>query len=187
MVINNNTNYYSNPILSTGHSSDCIDFLKALDEEDMGHASNKGCSKCTKIFPGSVNTKIDFSGFEPCPPTLSTNFEHRQQAQEVINQTSAGDFFDTEQKYGTRFTKLMSLPYFDCVRFHVIDPMHNLFTGTAKHVMKNIWLDSDNPLLEKNNLLHMQENLDKVKVPSNVGRMPRKIQNSYADQCKSFT
>ena len=134
----------------------------------MGHASYKGCSKCTKIFPGSVNTKIDFSGFEPCPPR--TNFEHRQQTQEVINQTSAGDCFDTEQKYGTRYTELMSLPYFDCVRFHVIDPMHNLFTGTGKHVMKIIWLDSDNPLLEKKNLQHMQEKLDKLKVPSDVGK-----------------
>ena len=143
----------------------------------MGHASNKGCSKCTKIFPGSVITKIDFPGFEPCPPRI--NFEHRQSAQEVINQTSAGDCFDTEQKYGMRYTELMSLPYFDCVRFHVIDPMQNLFTGTAKHVMKNIWLDSDNPLLEKKNLLHMQEKLGKLKVPSDVGRMPRKIQNSY--------
>ena len=155
----------------------------------MGHASNRGCSKCTKFFPGSVNTKIDFSGFEPCPPR--TNFQHRQQAEETIRQTSAGDCSDVEQKYGTRFTELMSLPYFDCVRFHIVDPMHNLFTGTAKHVMKNIWLDSDKPLLEKKNLLHIQEKLDKLKVPSNVGRMPKKIQNSYggftADQWKSFT
>ena len=85
----------------------------------------------------------------------------------------------------------MSLPYFDCVRSHVINPMHNLFTGKAKHVMKNIWLDSDNHLLKKKNLLHMQEKVAKLKVPSDVGRMPRKIQNSYggftADQWKSFT
>lgn len=155
----------------------------------MGHGLNRGCSKCTKFFPGSVNTKIDFSGFEPCPPR--TNFEHRRQAEEIIHQTSAGDCSDVEQKYGTRFTELMSLPYFDCVRFHIVDPMHNLFTGTAKHVMKNIWLDSEKPLLEKKNLLHIQEKLDKLKVPSSVGRMPKKIQNSYggftADQWKSFT
>ena len=115
----------------------------------MGHASNRGYSKCTKLFPGSVNTKIHFSGFEPCP--ARTNFEHRQQAEEGINQTSAGNFFNTEQKYGTRFTELMLLAYFDCVRFVIIDPMHNLFTGTAKHVMKNMWLDSEKPLLEKKN------------------------------------
>ena len=85
----------------------------------------------------------------------------------------------------------MVLPYFDCVRFHSIDPMHNLFTGTAKHLMKNIWLDSGNPLLKKNDLSAIQEKLDKIKAPSDIGRMPRKILNSYggftADQGKTFT
>ena len=154
-----------------------------------GHASNRGCSKCKKFFPGTVITKIDFSGFDPSPPR--SNHEHRQQAQEILNQTSAGDCSDLEQKYGTRYSELMQLPYFDCVRFHVIDPMHNLFTGTAKHIMRNIWLDSDKPLLEKNHLIQMQEKLDRVKVPATIGRMPKKIRNSYggftADQWKSFT
>lgn len=154
-----------------------------------GHGSNKGCSKCKKFFPGSVGTKIDFSGFEPCPSR--SNNEHRQEAQEILNQTSAGDCSRLEQQYGTRYTELMLLPYFDCVRFHIIDPMHNLFTGTAKHVMKNVWLDSDKPLLEKKDLEKIQEKMDKLKVPASVGRMPKKIENSYggftADQWKSFT
>ena len=155
-----------------------------------GHASCKGCSKCTKHFPGSVTSKIDFSGFDsPSPPR--TNHKHREEAQEILNQTSAGDRASLEQKYGSRYSELMSLPYFDCVRFHVIDPMHNLFTGTAKHLMKNIWLDSDNPMLKKNDLSNIQEKLDKIKAPSDVGRMPKKILNSYggftADQWKTFT
>ena len=154
-----------------------------------GHASNVGCSKCKKHFPGTVATKIDFSGFDPSP--LRSNQEHRQQAQEILNQTSAGDCSSLEQKYGTRYSELMQLPYFDCVRFHIVDPMHNLFTGTAKHVMRNIWLDSDKPLLDKNDLLQVQEKLDKVKVPASVGRMPKKIRNNYggftADQWKTFT
>ena len=87
--------------------------------------------------------------------------------------------------------ELMLLPYFDCVRFHIIDPMHNLFTGTTKHLMKNIWLDGDNPLLKKNDLSVIQEKLDKIKAPSDIGRMPRKILSRYggftADQWKTFT
>lgn len=134
-----------------------------------------------------MSTKIDSSGFEP----PRTNREHQQQAKEIINQTSAKDCADMEQQFGSRFTELMLLPYFECVRFHIIDPMNNLFTGTAKHVIKNIRLDSDKPLLEKKNLLHIQEKLDRLRVPANVGRMPKKIQNSYggftADQWKSFT
>ncbi|CAH3161327.1 unnamed protein product [Pocillopora meandrina] len=117
---------------------------------------------------------------------------HRQEeAQEILNQTSAGDRASLEQQFGTRFSELMSLPHFDCVRFHIIDPMHNLFTGTAKHVMKNIWLDGENPLIKKNDLINIQEKLDKIKAPSDVGKIPRKILNSYrgftADQWKTFT
>ena len=143
-----------------------------------GHASCKGCSKCTRFFPGSVTSKIDFSGFDsPSPPR--TNHKHREEAQEILNQTSAGDRASLEQKYGSCYSELMLLPYFDCVRFHIIDPMHNLFTATAKHLMKNIWLDGDNPLLKKNDLSAIQEKLDKIKAPSGIGRMPRKIVNSY--------
>lgn len=58
--------------------------------------------------------------------------------------------------------------------------MHNhLFIGTAKHVLKNIWLDSDKPLVEKKDLLQIQD-----------GMMPKKIRNSFggftAQQWKSF-
>ena len=91
-----------------------------------------------------MSTKIDFSGFDPSPPR--SNHEHKQQAQEILNQTSTGDCSDLEQKYGTRYNELMQLPYFDCVRFHVIDPMHDLFIRIAKHIMRNIWLDSNKPL-----------------------------------------
>ena len=56
--------------------------------------------------------------------------------------------------------------------------MNNLVTGTAKHVLKNIWLDGENALIKKNDLINIQEKLDKFKAPSDVGRMPRKILNS---------
>lgn len=74
-----------------------------------------------------------------------------------MNQRTAGDCTNLEQRYGTRYTELMLLPYFDCVRFHIIDPMHNLFTETAKHIMKNVWLDPEKPLLDKDNLQRIQE------------------------------
>ena len=84
----------------------------------------------------------------------------------------------------------MSLPYFNCVRFHITDPMHNLFTGMAKHVMKNIWLDNDNPVIKKKDLSNIQETLDRNKAPSGAGRMPRKILNGRGsltvDQWKTF-
>ncbi|XP_020894762.2 uncharacterized protein LOC110233779 [Exaiptasia diaphana] len=154
-----------------------------------GHSSCHGCSKCKKVFTGNVSERMDFSGFEPCSPR--TNFEHRQQAEDILKQTSQSDRNTKEQQYGTRYTELMMLPYFDCVRFHIIDPMHNLFTGTAKHVMRNIWLESSSPIIEKKDLENIQKKIDKIDVPSSVGRLPKKIVNSYggftADQWKVWT
>ena len=34
---------------------------------------------------------------------------------------------------GCRYSVLLDLPYFDPVRMTIIDPMHNLYLGTAKH------------------------------------------------------
>ena len=77
----------------------------------------------------------------------------------------------------------MNLPYFNCVRFHVIDPMHNLYLGTSKYIMKNIWLDKDSPLIHKKDFQIIQERVDKCIVPSDMGRVPLKIASSFT----SFT
>uniref|UniRef100_A0A1X7U7L0 Uncharacterized protein n=1 Tax=Amphimedon queenslandica TaxID=400682 RepID=A0A1X7U7L0_AMPQE len=73
-------------------------------------------------------------------------------------------------------------------------PMHNLFLGTAKHMMKNIWLaDSDgrNALVTTRDLEIIQNRVDLCVVPSFFGRIPRKIVSKFcnfkADQWKSWT
>lgn len=43
------------------------------------------------------------------------------------------------KKYGLYYSVLLDLSYFDCIRFTVIDPMHNLFLGTAKSMFK-LWM-----------------------------------------------
>lgn len=32
-----------------------------------------------------------------------------------------------QHEAGVRYSELLRLPYFDIVRFHLVDPMHNLF------------------------------------------------------------
>lgn len=39
-------------------------------------------------------------------------------------------------KYGLYYSALLELEYFDVIRFTVVDPMHNLFLGTAKSMYK---------------------------------------------------
>lgn len=108
-----------------------------------GHGLNKGCLKCNNFFLALVGTRVDFSGFKPCPP--KSNNECRLQAQEILNQRAAGECVNLEEHYGTKYIEVM------------FDPMHNLIIGTAKHIMKNVWLDPEKPLLDKSNLQEIQE------------------------------
>lgn len=59
----------------------------------------------------------------------------------------------------------------------IIDPMHNLFLGTAKHIAKNVWMKKDF-LTESSNPI-MQKVIDDMKVPPDVGRIAGKIASGF--------
>ena len=61
--------------------------------------------------------------------------------------------------------------------------MHNLFLGTAKHIMKNIWLDEIKPIIPKRLHVVIQDKVDRCEIPSSIGRIPHKIASSFS----SFT
>ena len=144
-----------------------------------GHMSRLGCSKCTKaFFNDPIDEKMNFGGFTECP--MRNEHDHRKEAFLARDQKSAAARGKIEVKYGSRYTSLMELAYFDTVRCHVIDPMHNLFLGTAKYVTKNILFNQMN---ETNYSSLIQEKVDKCIVPSTFGRIPHKI----ASNCASFT
>ena len=69
----------------------------------------------------------------------------------------------------------------------VIDPMHNLFLDTAKHMLK-VWNQSD--LVIRSDFVSFQKPVDSIVVPSYVGRIPRKIETGFsgftADQFKNW-
>lgn len=52
-----------------------------------------------------------------------------------------------------------------------MDPMHNLYQGTAKKIIK-IWLELKILLPEQ--LIEIQERVDSVNAASNIGSIPRK-------------
>ena len=121
----------------------------------LSFAARKGCSKCKKAFEGGFgDIRPNYGGFDACEKR--TNAEHRKEAHETLNQETMKDKQSIESKYGTRYTELMRLPYFDCVRFTVVDPTHNLFMGSAKHIMQNVWLDGAKPLLSEAQLKKIQ-------------------------------
>ena len=69
-----------------------------------------------------------------------------------------------------------------------IDPMHDLFLGTAKHVFET-WTDTK--LLPPSKLKLLQERLDRLRATSDLGRLPGKVESGFggwtAAQWKNFT
>lgn len=58
-----------------------------------------------------------------------------------------------EKKHGIRVSCLLDLDYFDPVRMKPIDPMHNIFLGTAKHMI-SVW--KTKLALNENDLVKIQ-------------------------------
>ena len=76
------------------------------------------------------------------------------------------------EQFGCRWSELFELEYFDPIRGHSIDPMHCLFLGIAKTVTKHYLTTG---LIPKAKIKSLQAAVDMIRVPSSIGRIPRKI------------
>ena len=155
----------------------------------VGHGALKGCSRCLKSFvTRSFTEKPDYSGFD-CEnwPNRSMN-DHRRKGFEWKHAKTQAEHQKIEREYGVRFTELLRLPYFDCARFSVVDPMHNILLGTAK-LMITIWKEKS--IISNQNLDRIQSQVDRFVTPPDVGRIPHKISSGFstftADQFKNWT
>ena len=89
-----------------------------------------------KFFPGGVGDK-DYSGFNREQWDKRNNEQHRKAVQEVLKCKTKTRQKDLESLLGCRYSCLLDLPYFDAPRMLCIDPMHNLFLGTGKHMLSS--------------------------------------------------
>ena len=153
-----------------------------------GHSAERGCSKCFKCFPGTVKTRRDFSGFDREHWPRRCNGLHRRYAEMVRKAVNKTTHEKLATRYGCYFSVLLDLEYFDAVRFTVIDPMHNLYLGTAKGMFE-LWLERD--LITKARLKIIEERISKLDVGTGVGRLPKKIASNHgrykASQWKNWT
>ncbi len=108
----------------------------------LGHAAKLGCSKCLKQFPGGIGTK-DYSGFDLSQWPSRSNEQHRNNVKRILRCKTKAEQASLESSLGCRHSVLWELPYFDPIRMAIIDPMHNLYLGTAKLVLKRIWHDRE--------------------------------------------
>jgi len=107
----------------------------------LSHVAYLGCSKCKKKFGGGFGNR-DYSGFDICSwPERNVADQHRTSIDVILKAKTKTEHNQLEGKYGCRYTVLLDLPYFDPVRMTLIDPMHNLFLGSAKHILKKIWIE----------------------------------------------
>ena len=70
----------------------------------------------------------------------------------------------------------------------IIDPMHNLFLGSAKYFMKSLILGRGS--ISESDIQVIQKRMDNFTVPADIGRIPHKIATGFssftADQWKNW-
>lgn len=156
-----------------------------------GHSATFGCSKCMERFRqpnASLKDLPNYSGFNRQTWCIRHIDTHRASATQYLGAKTNAEQKDLLKEKGVRYSILLELPYFDPIKFHVIDPMHNLLLGSAKHVMET-WSKLD--ILTKSKFKLIEERVQSIKTPKHVGRLPLKISSSFsgftADQWKNWT
>lgn len=81
-------------------------------------------------------------GFDVSEWTKRTSDEQKQYAYEHLTAKTATQQKKIEREQGVKYSVLNELPYYDTVRFMILDPMHLLFLGIAKHLQN---LDIEGP------------------------------------------
>ena len=153
----------------------------------LAHSANLGCTRCLKRFPGDVGNK-DYSGFDRENWTKRTLQNYRQNSLTLLRCKTKSERSKKESELGCRYCVLSQLPYFDAPRFNIVDPMHNLFLGTAKHIVKDVWLGRS--IISDKDFEVIQKRVNSVVAPADIGRIPHKIHSGFAsftaDQWKNW-
>lgn len=130
------------------------------------------CSKCMKKFEITFSDKPKYGGYDVHNWIARTHQTHLDTVSKAEKATTATARMKIESSTGVRYSELLRLPYFDVVRHHLIDPMHNLFLGTTKHSMET-WKNSG--LLSSDKMQLIQDIVDSIVLPPHFGRIPSKI------------
>ena len=97
----------------------------------MGHAAINGCPFCNISFQDDLGNKYcalaDYSKWRQ--RTREEHIQHAARADRAANVTHQKEI---HTKFGYKSCALLQLDYFVPCQFSVVEPMHNLFLGTAK-------------------------------------------------------
>lgn len=144
----------------------------------VSHNARKGCYKCTKLFPtASFGEKPDYSGFDRNNWISRNHSDFVEVAMKHKHAKTAKERQDIERSHGVRYTVLLTLPYYNAITFCMIDPMHNLLLGSAKTFVK-LWIERSSP---SRDFSCIQKEVDAFITPAGFGRLPRKVENGFAN------
>ena len=103
------------------------------------------CYRCEKrtTYSGEYR-KTHYGGMENYDEWVTNPADaslHRKHAQEWLECNSKSTRENHFKEHGVRWSELLRLPYMDPIRFAVVDPMHCLFLGIAKWIIKSIFIN----------------------------------------------
>lgn len=144
-----------------------------------GPQATLGCSKCSLSFPtAAFGEKPDYSEFDRSKWEPRNNEDHIRTASKYRSCRTLQARKDLERSHGVRYSVLTKLPYFNASRMTIIDPMHNLFLGTAKYIL-GVWKELE--FLTTNDFAKIQHFVDSFVAPGDIGRIPLKIASGFAE------
>lgn len=126
------------------------------------HSSSRACYRCKRAFSSFGQGQLDFSGFNCDTWERNTWQDNVKDAKTWKSLASRAEQERHEKSTGMRWSELHRLPYLDLVRCTIIDPMHNLFLGTAKRLAEH-WVNTG--LITDAQLRSMQTMADDVLPP----------------------
>ena len=133
-----------------------------------GHVSALvSCHKCEKKA-NYENRQHNFAGMDDFDEWFFSRDpnEHRQNARLWRHCNSDASRKRFVKQNGVRWSELLRLPYFDPIRFITVDPMHCLFLGIARWLVKRIWIDEG--ILTSNSLSKIQKKMNEFQIPSDL-------------------
>ena len=140
------------------------------------------------LFRVIIYGKRDHSGFDRTKWPTRDIVKHRKIVANIRKCTTLTERNNLESAHGCRYTVLLDLPYFDPITMTIIDPMHNLYLGSAKKLI-HLWIKKG--FITSSTFTLIQDRVDSIQVPHYVGRIPHKIESSFsgftADQFKNWT
>ena len=139
----------------------------------VGHTAYLGCHRCYHVFSGNIRLKTKrYSGFDVKSWKPREFEQHKQHVAEIIAAKSKTTKMLLQRKYGVKPTPLLKLPYFNPITMVACDIMHSCFLGVSKKVIQ-VWRSRG--VLTAKSALEIQDRMDLVQAPTNLGTIPTKI------------